>query len=210
MAGRRPPRGAGEGLLRPTPRPKGVLALDDMIAALVELDANGLCLQWRNHLGGTPPAHLPRWLLMKILAYRIQATAFGGLDKETLRPAPTEGSEARIIGLASFRSADCENARRDQAEGRGSARPGMEWQARTCDDPRPGRRLERRDLRQPVASREGHDRHKLERPSLLRLANGQVRPIRDGPSQVKGLRSLFTRCRLNTDQRRRSRFRPTT
>jgi hypothetical protein len=56
-----------------------------MIAALVELDANGLCLQWRNHLGGTPPTHLPRWLLMKILAYRIQATAFGGLDKETLR-----------------------------------------------------------------------------------------------------------------------------
>jgi hypothetical protein len=60
-------------------------ATDDMIAALVELDANGLCLQWHNHLGGTPPAHLPRWLLMKILAYRIQATAHGGLDKETLR-----------------------------------------------------------------------------------------------------------------------------
>ena len=55
-----------------------------MIAALIELDASGFCLQWRNHLGGTPPAHLPRWLLMKILAYRIQATAFGGLDKETL------------------------------------------------------------------------------------------------------------------------------
>jgi Protein of unknown function (DUF2924) len=85
MAGGRPPRGVGEGLLRPTPRPKGVLALDDMIAALVELDANGLCLQWRNQLGGTPPAHLPRWLLMKILAYRIQTAAFGGLDKETLR-----------------------------------------------------------------------------------------------------------------------------
>ena len=68
MAGRRPPRGVGEGLLRPTPRLEGVLALDNMIAALVELDANGLCLQWRNHLGGTPPAHVPRWLLMKILA----------------------------------------------------------------------------------------------------------------------------------------------
>src|ERR1700719_4792777 len=85
MAGRLPPRGAGEGLLRPTQRPKGFLALDDTIAALVELDANGLCLQWRNHLGGTPPAHLPRWLLMKILAYRIQAAAHGGLAKETLR-----------------------------------------------------------------------------------------------------------------------------
>jgi len=84
MAGRRPPRGAGEGLLRPTPRPEEIPA-DDTIAALVELDANGLCLQWRNHLGGSPPAHLPRWLLMKILAYRIQASVFGGLDKETLR-----------------------------------------------------------------------------------------------------------------------------
>jgi hypothetical protein len=82
MAGRRPTRGAGEGQLRPTPRPKGILA---RTAALVELDANGLCLQWRNHLGGTPPAHLPRWLIMKILAYRIQVAAFGGLDKETLR-----------------------------------------------------------------------------------------------------------------------------
>jgi hypothetical protein len=56
MAERRPPRGVGEGLLRLTARPEGVLALDDMIAALVELDANGLCPQWRNHLGGRPPA----------------------------------------------------------------------------------------------------------------------------------------------------------
>jgi hypothetical protein len=67
MARRLRPRGASEGLLRPTARPKDVLALDDMIAALVEFEANGLCLQWRNQLGGTPPAHLPRWLLMKIL-----------------------------------------------------------------------------------------------------------------------------------------------
>src|SRR5271155_874516 len=81
MAGLRPPRGAGEGPLCPPPRPKGVLALDDMIAALGELDANGLCLQWRNHLGGSLPSHLPRWLLMKILAYRFQATAFGGSTK---------------------------------------------------------------------------------------------------------------------------------
>ena len=85
MARHRQARGVGKGLLRPTPGPEGVLAQDDMIAALDELDANGLCLQWRNHLGGTPPAHLPRWLLMRILAYRIQAAAHGGLDKETLR-----------------------------------------------------------------------------------------------------------------------------
>ena len=56
-----------------------------MIAALVELDANGLCLQWRNHLGGTPPAHLPRWLLVRILAYQLKVAAIGGHDKAMLR-----------------------------------------------------------------------------------------------------------------------------
>ena len=85
MARRRPRRGVGEDLFRPSPQPGGIPALNDMIATLVELDVTGLCLEWRNHLGGTAPAQLPRWLLMKMLAYRIQAAALGGLDKETLR-----------------------------------------------------------------------------------------------------------------------------
>ena len=34
---------------------------------------------------GRLPRHLPRWLLRRILAYRIQAAALGGLDNETLR-----------------------------------------------------------------------------------------------------------------------------
>jgi hypothetical protein len=85
MAERRLAHGVDEGRLRPTPRPDGVLTLEHTIAALGELDANGLCLQWRNCLGGPPPAHLPRWLLMKILAYRLQTAALGGLDKETVR-----------------------------------------------------------------------------------------------------------------------------
>jgi hypothetical protein len=54
-----------------------------MIAALVELDANGLCLQWRNHLGGTPPAHLPRWAGVDPVWWT--GWGLGGLDKETLR-----------------------------------------------------------------------------------------------------------------------------
>ena len=67
-----------------TQRSDSVATLGETISGLVDLDANGLCLQWRNHLGGTPSAHLPRWLLLRILAYRIQAAALGGLDKETL------------------------------------------------------------------------------------------------------------------------------
>ncbi len=152
MPKRRPSRGVDEGLLRPTPRPDGVLALEDTIAALVELDANGLCLQWRNRLGGTPPAHLPRWLLPRILAYRIQAAALGGLDKETLRILRQPKGEA-LFRRASFQGADWDNAGRGQAEGGGSARPRMERQARACDGPRQGLRLERRDLWQSVASR---------------------------------------------------------
>ena len=77
--------GVGEGLRRSTPRSDSIAALGETISGLVDLDINELRLQWRNHLGGTSPAHLPRWLLLRILAYRIQAAALCGLDKETLR-----------------------------------------------------------------------------------------------------------------------------
>ena len=88
MAGRRPPRGAGEGLLRPTARPEGVLAdasVLSIVANLEGLDLNGLRRQWRAHLGGEPPTHPPRWLLMKVLAYRLQSDAFGDFDKSIRR-----------------------------------------------------------------------------------------------------------------------------
>jgi Protein of unknown function (DUF2924) len=60
-------------------------SLDALIAGLADLDANQLRLQWRNHLGGTPPGHLPRWLLVRVLAYRVQALALGDLDRAMLR-----------------------------------------------------------------------------------------------------------------------------
>jgi Protein of unknown function (DUF2924) len=59
--------------------------LDALIAGLAECDAGQLRLQWRNHLGGAPPAHLPRWLVLRLLAYPIQAMALGDLDRATLR-----------------------------------------------------------------------------------------------------------------------------
>ena len=77
-------RRVGENLLPSTPRPAERGPLEELVTALVDLDVNGLRLQWRNHLGGTVPAHLPRWLFWRVLAYRLQAAALGGLDKETL------------------------------------------------------------------------------------------------------------------------------
>jgi Protein of unknown function (DUF2924) len=54
-------------------------------------DLNGLRRQWRGHLGGEPPIHLPRWLLTRVLAYRLQANAFGGLDKSNQRMLRSKG-----------------------------------------------------------------------------------------------------------------------
>src|SRR5271166_5370288 len=56
-----------------------------IVADLEGHDLNGLCRQWRAHLGGEPPAHLPRWLLIRMLAYRLQSDAFGDLDKSIRR-----------------------------------------------------------------------------------------------------------------------------
>jgi hypothetical protein len=60
-------------------------SLLSIVANLEGLDLNGLRRQWRAHLGGEAPAHLSRWLLTKVLAYRLQSDAFGDLDKSIRR-----------------------------------------------------------------------------------------------------------------------------
>ena len=60
-------------------------SLLSIVANLEGLDLEGLRRQWRAHLGSKAPAHLSRWLLMKVLAYRLQSDAFGGLDTSIQR-----------------------------------------------------------------------------------------------------------------------------
>jgi Protein of unknown function (DUF2924) len=55
------------------------------IAALADLDLHGLRLRWRRLFRKPTPPHLPRYLLLRIIAYRIQANAYGDLDRETIR-----------------------------------------------------------------------------------------------------------------------------
>ena len=55
------------------------------IADLEDLPLEALVLAWRNHLGGSPPRHLPRWLMARLLAYRLQAQVHGDLSSATLR-----------------------------------------------------------------------------------------------------------------------------
>jgi hypothetical protein len=69
--------------------PEASLPLDasvlSIVAGLEGHDLNGLRRQWRAHLGGEPPLHLPRWLLMRVLAYRLQVDAFRDLDRSIRR-----------------------------------------------------------------------------------------------------------------------------
>jgi hypothetical protein len=55
------------------------------VAALADLDLHGLRVRWRKLFRKQAPAHLSRALLVRILAYRVQANAFGDLDRETAR-----------------------------------------------------------------------------------------------------------------------------
>jgi hypothetical protein len=59
--------------------------IDVEIARLRDLDVGQLQSRWHNVFGRRPPAHLPRHLLFRVLAYRLQAEVFGDLDAESQR-----------------------------------------------------------------------------------------------------------------------------
>jgi len=84
MRAQRRPADVGQNNPR-RPPPAKEKALAAVMAGLGDCDTTQLRLQWRNHLGGTAPAHLPRWLLLRLLAYRLQAAALGDLDRVTLQ-----------------------------------------------------------------------------------------------------------------------------
>ncbi len=72
----------------PTLPPVGVIdrpRVDAEFEALEGLGLEELRLQWRNRWGRLAPAHLSRALLFRLMAYRIQADAFGDLDRQTAR-----------------------------------------------------------------------------------------------------------------------------
>ena len=59
--------------------------LDGEIARLRDLDVGGLRNHWHNVFGRRPHSHLPRHLLFRVLAYRLQANVLGDLDGESQR-----------------------------------------------------------------------------------------------------------------------------
>jgi hypothetical protein len=61
------------------------LTIEDEVASLDRLDVHALRIRWRKLFRSVAPPHLQRSLLLRIIAYRIQANAFGDLDGETVR-----------------------------------------------------------------------------------------------------------------------------
>jgi hypothetical protein len=61
------------------------MSIDEEIARLRDLDLGGLRLRWQNTFGKLAPEHLTRYLLFRVIGYRLQADRFGDLDHETLK-----------------------------------------------------------------------------------------------------------------------------
>jgi hypothetical protein len=98
---------------RPAVTSPGPLLSADASLAMVLADLEGLELgalhrQWRNHLGGEAPAHMPRWLLVKVLGHRLQVAAFGDLDKSVCRLLRDESDEDGNRNTAPFDRRDAQ------------------------------------------------------------------------------------------------------
>jgi hypothetical protein len=63
----------------------GEQALSTEIAQLHDFGLPDLQTRWRSLTGRRAPPHLGKGLLLRLLAYRLQADAFGDLDPGTLR-----------------------------------------------------------------------------------------------------------------------------
>ena len=62
-----------------------MIDLEEEIARLRDLDLPGLRARWRSVFRRQAPEHLPRNLLLRIIAYRLQAERLGDLDRDTRR-----------------------------------------------------------------------------------------------------------------------------
>jgi DUF2924 family protein len=85
------------------PAPPDNKTLDIEIARLRDLDIRGLQARWHNALGRRPPPHLPRHLMFRVLAYRLQADRLGDLDAGSQRlldgAGPADDAARRAMEL---------------------------------------------------------------------------------------------------------------
>lgn len=59
--------------------------VSQQLADLVELDLDALRRRWRRLTGRPAPGYITKQLLIRMIAYRIQAYAFGDLDGQSIK-----------------------------------------------------------------------------------------------------------------------------
>ena len=80
-------------------------SLDNEIARLRDLVVGELRARWHTVFRRRAPPHLPRHLLFRILAYRLQADRLGGLDADSRRlldrigSGPSDGIDRLVADL---------------------------------------------------------------------------------------------------------------
>jgi len=68
------------------------VSVDVEVARVRDLDLQGLRSLWESRYGGKAATHLPRHLLFRLLAYRLQAEHVGDLDPASKRLLDRSGS----------------------------------------------------------------------------------------------------------------------
>jgi hypothetical protein len=98
-------------------------SIESEIAQLRDLDIAMLRKRWQVIFGRPAPPHLPRHLLFRILAYRLQAKILGDLDGENQRLLDASGSPEQAAHRAI-------QVRRSVAKLRPGTILGREWRGR--------------------------------------------------------------------------------
>jgi hypothetical protein len=57
-------------------------AIEAEVDSIRSLGVEALRTRWRSTFGAIPPKGLPKEIMGRMIAYRIQEEAFGGLDRE--------------------------------------------------------------------------------------------------------------------------------
>lgn len=94
------------------------VSVDIEIGRLRDLDVDGLRCRWEAMHGKKAPSHLPRHLLLRILAYRLQAERLGDIDSESEHILDRSGSPEKASQHAANASSRINNLRAGTVLGR--------------------------------------------------------------------------------------------